>query len=215
MAANPGVIGGDEQYFHNADMAAFPERKHTGKSKTHYGIDLGVLDDQALQALLAEWLKSAAQPVALDPETPPVASFIPVYCLDGVAQNETERDALIKARIGQGAYRDALLAYWQGCAVTGCGAATVLRASHIKPWHRCTDPERLDPYNGLLLTPNLDVSFDQGLISFEDDGRIMLSPELCDSDAEMLGLWPDLRLRKVAVEHWAYLEWHRGKWFKR
>lgn len=210
----PGVIGGDEQYFHNDDMGEFPKRKHTGKSSIHYGIDLGVLSTHALQTLLAEWLKSSVQPMIVAPETPPVTSAIPDYSLEGIAQNDTERDALIKARIGQSAYRNALLAYWQKCAVTGCGAALMLRASHIKPWHQCTDQERLDPYNGLLLAPHLDVAFDQGLISFEDDGRIMLSPKLCDSDSEVLGLRSELKLRKVTVEHRAYLAWHREEWFK-
>ncbi len=130
-----------------------------------------------------------------------------------IAQNETEKDALIKARIGQGAYRTALLDYWKGCAVTGCTVEALLVSSHIKPWS--ADKEaRLDPFNGLLLSPTLDRAFDNGLISFNDDGLIMLSPQLTKDNLELLHLSPLLRLRWVAPEHLPYLAWHRANLFK-
>ena len=40
-------------------------------------------------------------------------------------------------------------------------------ASHTKPWSACTHVERLDPFNGLMLTPNLDGAFDGGLVTFD------------------------------------------------
>ena len=66
--------------------------------------------------------------------------------------------------------------YWSGaCAVTGVAEPSLLRASHIIPWAKCeSDEERLNVYNGLLLAAHLDAAFDAGLISFEDDGRIIL-----------------------------------------
>ena len=209
-----GVIGGNNRYYHNADMAGFPKRMHGGASAIQYGIDLGVRDAQALQALLSQLLRVAAQPVAADPVAPPAAPAVPAYSLDGIAHDETERDALIKARIGQGAYRDALLAYWQGCAVTGCSLAVMLRASHIKPWRSSTGQERLDPFNGLLLTPNLDLAFDQGLISFDDAGHVILSPQLYGTSAENLCLSPGMRLREVTSKHQVYLAWHREHVFR-
>ena len=81
---------------------------------------------------------------------------------------ETEKQQLVKARIGQGLFRKQLLSYWSKCCLTGCGIQGVLRASHIKPWRDCSNSERLDVYNGLLLSPNMDTLFDKGLISFED-----------------------------------------------
>ena len=80
----------------------------------------------------------------------------------------TEKDAIVKTRIGQDKFREDLVNRWQCCAVTSCRAISVLRASHIKPWHLCTNDERLDVDNGLLLTPNLDALFDTGLVSFDD-----------------------------------------------
>lgn len=56
------------------------------------------------------------------------------YGVQDQAVTDTERDALIKARVGQSGYRDDLLAYWGGYAVTDCSVPELLRASHIKPW---------------------------------------------------------------------------------
>ena len=93
--------------------------------------------------------------------------------------SETEREALIKARVGQGAFRSSLIARWKGCAVTGCTATEMLVASHIKPWSRCESPsERLGASNGLLLTPNLDKAFDRGFISFDDKFQMLITPKL-------------------------------------
>jgi predicted restriction endonuclease len=72
--------------------------------------------------------------------------------------------------------------YWGGCAVVGCTASSVLRASHIKPWSKSSDQERLDAANGLLLTANLDALFNDGLITFEADGNMLVSDRLSHKD---------------------------------
>ncbi|MBV7433886.1 HNH endonuclease [Cardiobacteriaceae bacterium TAE3-ERU3] len=59
----------------------------------------------------------------------------PAQTTDVEVYGETERESLIKARKGQGKFRDELKKYWSNaCAVTGCQAVDLLRASHIKPW---------------------------------------------------------------------------------
>jgi len=68
----------------------------------------------------------------------------------------TEKTALIKSRIGQGIFRDRVQLHWTCCAVTGFSDTSLLIASHIVPWKQSTNSERLDPWNGLLLSPNLD-----------------------------------------------------------
>src|SRR5688572_27752801 len=73
--------------------------------------------------------------------------------------SETERESVIKARIGQGIFRKQLLEMWEGCAVTGVKLPQVLRASHIKPWRDSSNSERTNRYNGLLLLPQYDVLF--------------------------------------------------------
>ena len=50
--------------------------------------------------------------------------------------DETEREAMIKARVGQGQFRKALIDRWHGCSVTGCAAFDILVAGHIKPWEQ-------------------------------------------------------------------------------
>ena len=133
----------------------------------------------------------------------------PEYELQGLT--ETEREQVISARMGQGAFRSELIDHWKGCAVTGCSFLPLLRASHIKPWAVASNEERLDHFNGLLLAPNLDAAFDGGYISFDDSGRILLSPKFSNEHAYSLRITPKLRIRpKLLLEkHQIYLEYHR------
>src|SRR3546814_904603 len=68
--------------------------------------------------------------------------------------DETTRRTLIRARRGQGAYRDSVHAIERACRLTGITNPALLIASHIKPWRLCeAASERLDGMNGLMLTP--------------------------------------------------------------
>ena len=120
---------------------------------------------------------------------------------------------MVRQRIGQQKFREAMLSYWGGtCAVTGLALPDVLRASHAKPWAECeSDAERLDVFNGFLLTANLDALFDRFLISFNAQGRLLLSPVLATADLHLLGISPELRLRWLAPEHQPYLQFHRAR----
>jgi predicted restriction endonuclease len=126
----------------------------------------------------------------------------------------TEVERLVRQRIGQQKYRDAMLDYWGGtCAVTGVALSHVLRASHAKPWAECaSDAERLDVFNGFLLVANLDALFDRFLISFDDSGMMLFSPSLSTNNLSRLGLHPGMGLRWLSDEHRAYLTWHRERW---
>lgn len=127
----------------------------------------------------------------------------------------TEKEQIIKARVGQGAFRDALFTLWEGrCCVTGCTVGPVLRASHIKPWRVSTNAERLDSYNGLLLAANIDVLFDRGLISFSDEGEILRSRELSGDALASLGCNSVTRA-KLGPRHARYLAYHRAEIFGR
>lgn len=118
----------------------------------------------------------------------------------------TERDAITKARIGQGQFRDSLIEYWSTCAVTGCTVSELVEASHIRPWAKATDKERLDPYNGLLLSPTLHRCFDQHFITFSDTGQVLISSRLSSSDRKALGIEADMKLKKIDDNHKPYLE---------
>lgn len=127
--------------------------------------------------------------------------------------SETERESLVQSRIGQGPFRSDLEKYWRTCAVTGCASSRFLTASHIKPWKNSNNLERLDVYNGLLLVPNLDRAFDRGFISFNDEGKIIISDSLKDRDRIALGIHSGMRLRKIDRNHLPYLEYHRQNVF--
>ena len=126
----------------------------------------------------------------------------------------TERDAIVKARIGQGKFRTSLLNYWTKCAVTSCAEVALLRASHIKPWSKASLADRLSLYNGLLLSPNLDVCFDAGFVSFDDEGNILISNRLNEEFVKDLGLHSTLRLQHIDPEHKKYLAYHRAHVYK-
>ena len=99
----------------------------------------------------------------------------------------TDRQALVKARVGQGIFRDQVLSLWDWrCAVTGCETQEALRASHIKPWSESTDQERLDRYNGLSLLATLDALFDKHLIAFDSMGKMLISSQLAGEDRKVL-----------------------------
>jgi hypothetical protein len=129
---------------------------------------------------------------------------------------ETTRSQIIKARVGQGDFRRSLVEYWKGCAVTGASFAPVLRASHIKPWASSSNNERLDVFNGLLLSPNLDSAFDQGYISFEETGLIIISKELSKPDAYEFRITSKLSINRkfLREEHFPFLEFHRSSVFR-
>lgn len=125
----------------------------------------------------------------------------------------TEKDSIVKSRVGQGTFRGRLIEYWHGCAVSRCPLTWMLIASHIKPWRNATNLERLDPYNGLLLLPNYDKLFDLGYISFDQKGKVMCSRLLEKHDRESLGLSNDLHLVKLESKHLGYLKFHNENCF--
>jgi putative restriction endonuclease len=128
-------------------------------------------------------------------------------------KRNTEVVARVMARLGQGEFRDKLLIHRKGCcAVTGCTLQPILRASHIKPWRVSNDFERLDTYNGLLLVPHLDAIFDEGLISFDEKGALMISAMLTEDNRKLFQLTSKKRV-KVEERHLPYLLYHRNEVF--
>ena len=101
---------------------------------------------------------------------------------------ETEREALVIARRGQGLFRDRVQELESACRITRVTRAEHLRASHCKPWRDCSNEERLDGENGLLLTPSIDHLFDRGFISFEANGRLLISPVADTSSLARMGV---------------------------
>ena len=125
--------------------------------------------------------------------------------------DETERKGLVTSRVGQGYYRQQIIERWEGkCPVSGTSITPLLIASHIVPWSQSSDEEKLDVNNGILLSPNIDALFDKHLISFENDGSILISTKLSPQDREALGVSENVIIT-VSEGMIPYLARHRHK----
>lgn len=127
-----------------------------------------------------------------------------------------ERDAVVKARLNAGKLRRAVLAsFGDRCCLTGVDDARLLVCSHIVPWSRCSSPaQQVDAQNTLLLFAGWDALFDRHLVSFDDQGRLVLSRSLGDgSILRKAGLRGTARLapRWLTPARRAYLRQHREK----
>jgi hypothetical protein len=171
----------------------------------------------ATDAELAQWLRRASALAQSLPNQAAVDFDTQVQqalaALPAAESQSTEVQRLVRQRVGQDRYRQAMLSYWGGaCAVTGLTLQPALRASHAKPWADCTtDAERLDVFNGFLLSANLDALFDKFLISFSVAGDLMVSSLLSLADRQLLGIDASLKLRWVAPAHVKYLTFHRDR----
>jgi hypothetical protein len=172
-------------------------------------------DRQTLAVVLG---RAAELGIAL-PDTPAkkYEDKIAAFLRENPAERGTEREQLVRQRIGQDLYREALMQYWKGsCAVTTIDIPQILKASHARPWKDCdADSDRLNVYNGFLLSANLDSLFDSGLISFTDQGDIIYSSSISVSQILIVGLPKNGRLRWIDQRHLPYLTWHREKVFKK
>jgi hypothetical protein len=144
-----------------------------------------------------------------------------------VDMEDTVKKSVVLARRGQGRFRANVEAVEGACRLTGVTNPSLLIASHIKPWRLCdTAQERLDGMNGLMLTPDADLLFDRGFISFEDAGEVRVSPRVDRSDLGRLGLhqlaWDGLgvgeapaiwRTGSFAPRQVRYLAYHRKEVF--
>lgn len=151
-----------------------------------------------------------------DCESPRVARILAsLHKTDYGKEINESNSTTINPRTGQSKYKSELLKYWEGkCSVTGCAFEDVLRASHIKPFCVSNTDEEYDLYNGFLLIPNLDILFDRGFISFDKQGKIIISKEPDEVTLKTLGVTSSMKLRKITDQHNVYLDYHLNHVFK-
>jgi predicted restriction endonuclease len=101
---------------------------------------------------------------------------------------DTDREAIIRARRGQGLFKQRVMEIERRCRITGVENPVHLVASHCKPWRDSSSDERLDGENGLLLTPSIDHLFDRGFIGFEDSGDLIVSPVAHKPSLQRMGV---------------------------
>ena len=130
---------------------------------------------------------------------------------------ETEKEALVKSRRGQGKFRQRVASIERSCRVSGLADKRFLIASHIKSWADCeTNEERLDANNGLLLSPNVDKLFDNGYISFKSDGNFIVSSQIDEQTLIFLGISNGniVPPRQFNDQQKIYMKYHRENVFK-
>jgi hypothetical protein len=116
---------------------------------------------------------------------------------------------LVKARRGQGIFKTRVKEHEKSCRITGLELQQHLIASHIKPWAKSNDEEKIDGSNGLLLSPHVDHLFDNGYISFKANGEVIFSKHL---QYRVLSAWhidPEINAGKFNTKQASYLEFHR------
>jgi predicted restriction endonuclease len=90
----------------------------------------------------------------------------------------TDAARTVRVRRVQGLFRATVLASYDfTCAISGINIPDILVASHIIPWSR-EESRRLDPRNGIALSALHDRAFDRGLISFDENLAVIVSPRL-------------------------------------
>lgn len=130
---------------------------------------------------------------------------------DVLLPNKTERAGLVTSRVGQGAYRKRIIHRWEyQCAVTKFNKLEILIASHIIPWSKATDTERLDVHNGILLSPTYDALFDKHLISFDHKGKIILSDSIEQESYKKIGVTGQEKIQNLSQYNFEYLDKHRA-----
>jgi hypothetical protein len=194
-----------------------PERHSpisTSSGRGNQGIYLAGLSDQ-LGLLLLRLIEEHADPavrihlVVLAEEGEYTSAL-----LDDMKQLQqvplsTERDALTRARLGQGLFRQRVAELEPICRVTGLERQEFLVASHIKPWRDCDNRERLSGCNGLLLSPHIDKLFDRHWISFDCSGQLIWQHEAAGEALSCWGISGANRVRPFNREQEDFLESHR------
>jgi len=156
--------------------------------------------------LFADYFGEVTHPYILGKQEEQIADII---------LEKTEKNQIIRARIGQGDYRTNLLAQCPFCPITLVSDDRLLIASHIKPWSVSDDFEKTDPFNGFMLTPTFDKLFDRGFLSFTDDKKTILSPFLSKITYSKLGISNNKIIPHLPIEgREKYLKYHRSEVLK-
>jgi len=123
---------------------------------------------------------------------------------------ETQKLQIIKSRRGQGIFKAQVRQIENVCRVTKVSNPRHLIASHIKPWSKSDDAEKISGFNGLLLAPHIDHLFDKGFISFEGNGNLLLSKQLDKSILDRWSIDKSINVGSFRSEQQEFLEYHRN-----
>jgi hypothetical protein len=125
---------------------------------------------------------------------------------------ETDREAYVRARRGQGLFKQRVMRIEARCPIIGANKPSHLLASHCKPWRDSSNQERLDGGNSLRLTASIDHLFERGFIGFEDSGILIISPVAHKPSLQRMGVETE---RTINVGNFTdgqrhFLDFHRN-----
>lgn len=156
--------------------------------------------------LFADYFGDVEHPYVIEKEKEEIAKI----------ENKAEKITLTRARVGQGKYREGLLKLCPYCPITLVSDDRILIASHIKPWVKSNEFEKIDPLNGFMLTPTFDFLFDRGFMSFTNDKKTILSPFLSKMTYSKIGISDNKIFSLLPIDgREEYLEYHRKEILKR
>ncbi|MBQ3794780.1 MAG: HNH endonuclease [Butyrivibrio sp.] len=169
------------------------------------GLKGSIRSPMKVEGELAEYIHEweAAETEIIDEEVPPEYADEEGY----------DVSSIVGRRVGQTLFRKKLLEKYDCCCICGIKNKGLLTASHIKPWAVADGAERVDIDNGFIMCPNHDKLFDKGLISFDDSGKVIVSSELSQEDAEKMGIDGKVRLNHLSQGNKRYLDYHRKEVF--
>ncbi|MEA1916671.1 MAG: HNH endonuclease [Campylobacterota bacterium] len=125
-----------------------------------------------------------------------------------------------KSRDGAQKYRRKVIDHMPQCPFTKISDERLLIASHIKPYAACINDnnqeEANDYLNGLALSPTYDKLFDQGYITFTDNGELICGTQLTPYTWEKLSINPNAKnkMRIYPEDRENYLNYHRNNVFQ-
>lgn len=177
---------------------------------------LGVIGFEARELIQGNYLNDQSALELAMPDILRWENYIAEKITEDQDVPETEREALVMARRGQGKFKRNVYQHEVRCRITGVDRIEHLIASHCKPWRDCeSNEERLDGENGLLLTPSIDHLFDRGFISFEGNGRLLISEVAHKESLHRMGVPIDevKNVGSFSEGQKQYLEYHRENLF--
>ena len=207
------------QTFFELLQPLLPERHSpisTSTGRGNQGVYLAELSE-TLGLMLLKLIEDHADPavrvhlVVLTEEGEATASLLADMQELQAVPSSTERDALTKARLGQGLFRQRVAEVEPACRVTGLARQEFLIASHIKPWRGCDNRERLSGANGLLLSPHIDKLFDRHWISFDSRGELIWQHEAAGEALRCWGIKGVNLIRPFSREQEQFLDVHRSR----
>ena len=131
---------------------------------------------------------------------------------------QQKNEEISKARLGQGKYRELMLQECPFCPITRINDERLLIASQAKPWAESNDREKIDPKNGLILSPLFDKLFDKGFMTFTDTKDLVLSNWITPSNYKRMGLdineHRHIEILPFDEARLKYIHYHREHIFK-